>query len=491
MNNWLALALVLPATFIALLDWRKGLFAMLVVAFLQDPARKLELDKPVYFTLLAGMVFAAAYLRAQVNRRFVPAQLPGWKHFMRTPFTLLLVLLGAQGAQALVIYGKPIIVGIGALSYLAPLPALLAGYHFALKRGRAGIETWLTWYLIAVLIMAPGVLLEYAGVDWPVLGDVGAGFTMFQKDVVLTAHSGFFRASEMAAWHIATAVCFLLLLSSMRRIAVKRMIVVVGIVVALLAIGILTGRRKIFVEVAIFLSIYVALLAFFGKGGAKLAAGAIVGGLLSYLFVIWAVDEQVSIVSGSGAAGFQRYAERSATVGYGILERFIGLGLEPVEWAVDGFGWFGGGLGVASQGAQHFGGGAEVFGGAGEGGLGKITAELGLPGLAIVLWFGVAAMRYGWHVLVFVSGRATEVARLAYGLVAFLVANLAVFFIATQLFGDLFVLIILGLVAGFFVATPVLAEREQSRRIAPRERAPSMRPMIVPDAQLTQRVGRS
>ena len=131
------------------------------------------------------------------------------------------------------------------------------------------------------------------------------------------------------------------------------------------------------------------------------------------------------------------------------------------------------------------------LGGAGEGGLGKITAELGLPGLAIVLWFGVAAMRYGWHVLVFVSGRATEVARLAYGLVAFLVANLAVFFIATQLFGDLFVLIILGLVAGFFVATPVLAEREQSRRIAPRERAPSMRPMIVPDAQLTQRVGRS
>ena len=116
---------------IALIDWRKGLFAMVIVAFLQDPARKLELDNPVYFTLLAGLVFAAAYLRAQVSTRFAPAQLPGWTHFMRAPFVLLLVLLAVQGAQALVLYGNPVIVGIGALSYLAPLPALFAGYHFA------------------------------------------------------------------------------------------------------------------------------------------------------------------------------------------------------------------------------------------------------------------------------------------------------------------------------------------------------------------------
>ena len=136
MPSWLALALVVPAMAIALFDWRKGLFAMVVVAFLQDPARKLELDRPVYFTLLVGVVFAAAYLRAQLNTRFTPGQLPGWKHFMRTPFTLLLILLLAQGVQALVVYGNPIIVGIGALSYLAPLPALFAGYHFALKRGR-------------------------------------------------------------------------------------------------------------------------------------------------------------------------------------------------------------------------------------------------------------------------------------------------------------------------------------------------------------------
>lgn len=490
MISWLAVALAVPAMIIAMFDWRKGLFAMVVVAFLQDPARKLEVDRPVYFTLLAGAVFATAYLRAQVNRRFTPAQLPGWKHFMRTPFTLLLILLAIQAAQALVVYNKPVIVGIGALSYLAPLPALFAGYHFALKRARVGIETWLTWYLIAALIVTPSILLEYAGVDWHTLGDVGEGFKIYEQGAVLTAHSGFFRASEMAAWHTATAVCFLLLMSSMRRITIFRLIAVVLVIVALLAIGVLTGRRKMFVEVVIFLSVYVALIAAFGKGGAKLAAGAVVGGILSYAGVLWLTGEEVNIVSGAGPAGFHRYAERSATVTGGIVDRFIEIGLEPVQWAIDGFGWWGGGLGVASQGAQHFGGGAEVFGGAGEGGLGKITAELGLPGLVIVLWFAFAALRYGWNVLIFVSSRSTPVARLAYGLVAFMVANLSVFFIATQLFGDLFVLLILGLVSGFFVATPVLAEREQTERSRRRDRAPAPRPIVAPGPPLPQRAGR-
>jgi hypothetical protein len=488
--SWYAITLALPAILVALFDWRKGLLAMIIVALLQDPARKLEVDKPVYFTLLVGVVFAVAYLRAQVNVRFLPSQIPGWKHFLRTPFLLLMLVIGAQAANGLVRYGNPFIVGIGALSYLAPLPALLAGYHFALKRGQKGVEQWLLWYLIVALLVLPGILFEYAGVDWDVLGDVGEGFVMFQEDSILTAHSGFFRASEIAAWHTATAVCVLLLLSSVRRISTKRVVIAVVMIVALLAMGVLTGRRKIFVEVAIFLSIYVSLLALFGKGGVKLAIGAILGGILSYLLVVWFVDERPSSLAAQDAIVYQRYAERGATVGYDLVDRFVGLGLAPIQWAIDGFGWLGGGLGVASQGAQHFGGGAEVFGGAGEGGLGKITAELGVPGLAIALWFAFAALRYGWHVLKFVSQRSAAIARLAYGLVAFLVANLAVFFVATQLFGDLFVLLLLGLVAGFFLATPVLAEREQAQRSVPRTPVQSVRPMAVPAAGWARRLGR-
>ena len=74
MLSWWAVGLLIPAAFIALIDWRKGLVAMIVVAFLQDPARKLELTRPVYFTLLVGIVFAVAYLRAQMQTRFVPSR---------------------------------------------------------------------------------------------------------------------------------------------------------------------------------------------------------------------------------------------------------------------------------------------------------------------------------------------------------------------------------------------------------------------------------
>jgi len=229
----------------------------------------------------------------------------------------------------------------------------------------------------------------------------------------------------------------------------------------------------------------------FGKGGVKLAVFALAGGLVSYVLLTGAVDESPSVIAGRDAVVFGDYAERSTTVGSDVSDRFIGLGLMPVEWAIYQFGWLGGGLGVASQGAHHFGAGARVFGGAGEGGFGKITAELGVPGLVIMLWVGFAAMRYGWRVLVYVSRRSRTVARLAYGLAAFLIANLAVFSVATQLFGDLFVLLMLGMAAGFLLATPELAEREKAQRGTARERTLSSRPRVVPGVQwVVRQVGR-
>jgi len=490
MPSWLALVLVLPAAAVAVVDWRKGLFAMLVVALLQDPARKLAIDKPVYFTVLVGVVFAVAYLRAQSNRWFLPSQIPGWKHFLRLPSVLILLVLAAQAANSVAHYGNPMIAGISALSYLAPLPAMLAGYWFAVKAGRAGVERWMTAYLVGAIVILPGIVLEYLGFEWPVLGDVGEGFQLFQEDAILTAHAGFFRASEIAAWHTATVVCFLLLLSSLRKLSARQIGGAVAITVVLLAIGVLTGRRKIFVEIVIFMSVYVSLFLLFGKGGVRLATAVFVSGLICYGAVTWWAIERPGEFAGSDAQRYQRYAERSASVGSDVADRVVGLGLDSVGWAVEGYGWLGGGLGVASQGAQHFGGGAEVYGGVGEGGLGKITAELGVPGLLLALWFGIATLRYGRTVLVFVSARSTVVARLAYGLAAFLVANLAVFFVATQVFGDLFVLLLLGLVAGFFVATPVLAEREQAQRSAVRAPLPAGAPRVAA-AGIAGKVGRS
>jgi hypothetical protein len=109
-------------------------------------------------------------------------------------------------------------------------------------------------------------------------------------------------------------------------------------------------------------------------------------------------------------------------------------------------------VGIVSQGGQHFGGGSGRFGGAGEGGLGKIVAELGVPGLVLVGWMVVALFVYLRQLVVKVARLDNPIVPLFLGLVAFLAANVPLFIVATQIFGDLFVLLILGWVFGFAIA---------------------------------------
>jgi hypothetical protein len=53
---------------------------------------------------------------------------------------------------------------------------------------------------------------------------------------------------------------------------------------------------------------------------------------------------------------------------------------------------------------------------------------------------------------------------MAYGLFSFMMANVAGFSVATQAYGDFFILLILSWTLGFLFAAPVLVEREVSAR---------------------------
>jgi hypothetical protein len=58
-------------------------------------------------------------------------------------------------------------------------------------------------------------------------------------------------------------------------------------------------------------------------------------------------------------------------------------------------------------------------------------------------------------------------ARLSFGLFGFLVANVAAFSVGTQVYGDLFILLILSWTVGFLLAVPVLVERQVSAQQLP------------------------
>jgi hypothetical protein len=144
-----------------------------------------------------------------------------------------------------------------------------------------------------------------------------------------------------------------------------------------------------------------------------------------------------------------KYFERPKGIVEASVERLEMMTTGTLQWAVARNGFFGSGAGAGSQGAQYFGGGSQRVGYSAEGGLGKVLAELGVPGLIIFCWLLFALARYLKWILDETRRRDLLETRLIYGLVSFLIANAVVFVTAHQVFGDIFVLFILSLMMGF------------------------------------------
>jgi hypothetical protein len=229
------------------------------------------------------------------------------------------------------------------------------------------------------------------------------------------------------------------------------------LVALLLAIATLTGRRKAIVEVAVFASTYSILWIIFERNLAKIGIVLVITTLLGFGWLVGQLESDSPV--DQGPLTYSRYVDRAKSAFGEVPERFVELGLGPVMWAYDTFGLLGAGLGVGTQGVQHV-GGADDIGGAAEGGLGKITLELGIPGLFVLGWFAVLVFKQFWWIMRTSSRISPRVARLSYALFSFLVANVAAFSVATQAFSDLFILLILSWTLGFFFAIPRLLERE-------------------------------
>lgn len=453
----LAILLLAVCAFWAFADWRFGLPLCLAIAILQDPLRKLTPDQPVLFVGFVGIVFAAAFIGAVV--RGVP--MSPYKIFesspqLARPMWILLLLIILEAFNSYARFGNPVISLIGLLTYLLPLPAVVFAYQLVVREGSTSVYQFMKAYVVCIALALTTVYLEYAGYDWPVFGQVGGNLIMYDKYVgVIIPHSGIFRASEIAAWHAMACACFIVLLMTLRKINFSSLLIAMVAVGLLMGIGLLTGRRKMVVEVVAFIGAYAILWIIFQKGIAKLGVILTIAGVMGCGWLVGQLNERE--YTGDEALSYDVYVGRAKTVFEDIPPRIVELGIAPVTWAYDSYGFFGAGLGVGTQGAQYFGGGGQ---GAAEGGLGKITLELGIPGLFAVTWLAISILRYFWQIMRAASEISPRIARLSYGLFGFLVANGAAFSVATQAYGDLFILLILAWTIGFLLAIPVLLERE-------------------------------
>ena len=126
----------------------------------------------------------------------------------------------------------------------------------------------------------------------------------------------------------------------------------------LISLGMLTGRRKMLVVVTVFVCAYFFLVAWFQNRAARPALFAAAAGVLSFVAVVGmmapdAGESDTKYLRLDPGERYEHYTARSQSVFEDVPKRFDDLGLQPVIWAVNGFGLFGAGLGTGSQGVQH------------------------------------------------------------------------------------------------------------------------------------------
>jgi len=440
----LAGLVTLLVSLLTLVDWRKGFLVVVVIGVLQDVLRKLTLGAPAYY-LIWSMVIYLFVATVVFFRQALPPLRTIYlnDHRVQTGWLIFIFLVVFQLINAFLRWRSPAVPIFGALFYLGPPLAMLVGYGFATSPNR--IRQYLNFY---ALILVPTCLTVYLSASfqdaWPVLRDVGT-FTgqeliIYDVGVALKSYSGILRAGEISAWHAATAGVFLATLAMTTRGTARR-IIIVALIALMIGVIVLTGRRKMLMTLSIFFIIQWALMARYKRGmGKQVVLVVLVGTLSSFAFTLL-----------EPASESRLYVQRSTTV-FGDATGRLGLSFRLMQSAFNRSSGIGLGAGSAAQGGRYAGiDQSKLVGGSSESGLGMFMVELGAAGLLATMW------------LLFVIGRSLirNLRRLAAldsqlffyqaAFLSFLFANLMTFVVATQIYGDYFVLIILGTVAGFVV----------------------------------------
>ncbi len=426
---------------LTLVNWRYGVVAVILLGASQDAVRKLTPGAPAYFILWAFALFLFVFAVAAVDKRIGSLRLLYLRDAkLRAAWQIFAFVVIVQAAHAFLRWASVPIPILGLIFYFGPVVGLLFGAAYGNSAKR--IKQFLVAY---VVIMVPAALTVYLSLWYsesiPLLQEIGefTGGRLMIYDVgtVLYSYPGVFRTGEIAAWHAATAASFLFILASMDRSTARRVIAGVLIVLLIGAI-LLTGRRKMLATLAIFLSVNWALLALFRRGAVRQAVWVVALGVLGAV--------GLTLFERGSTAGL--YVQRGASVFGDTTERF-GTAVQLMMSAINRSGGLGFGAGVASQGARFAGGSGAVIGGSGEAGLGKIVVELGIPGALAVLWLVAMLANRFWRSFGLLARTDQRLVFFAASFAAFLVANLGTFLVAQQVYGDPFVLVVLGLTAGF------------------------------------------
>ena len=448
MITYIFVVFVIISTIVTFNNWRRGLFLILVVGALQDPVRKMTLGAPPLFVLSTIPLWIAVFMNVFGSERILVTL------FLRVYSMLFLrirmfLLMLIPGAVVMLLHGLYLwkAVTLGAFGYVGPFGGMIVGYIFA--QNRQQLLHLLAFYCFLVALMMSGTIMEYMNIypGWQVIGTgvmkmnwvkyVSYGHTIYMK-------AGFFRSPDIMGWHGAMMVMIALTLYFFNRLNIPRWLWVLIAVWGVLCI-IISGRYKMVVMPMIWAVVFAALIFRF-RSAAQVMGLAVIG-----VLVIAGMNMVGSRV-GLGGSDFMLYAK--SPLSYSV-QRMDTHAIHAVFSTYQQSGFFGNGLGSATQGARHT--TKNIRKGWQEGGLSKITAELGVGGLVFFILLCISLLKVLYENIRGMS-LTDDLFYLHAGLVSIIVANAAAFIVSSQIYGDVNILIFFSMFLGF--SSSQLSSRE-------------------------------
>ena len=436
-------ALLLLSVAVALVDWRRGWLLALLCGVLQDPARKLTPGTPVAMTLSIVLVYAVVLFSAQGTLQKHAQEFSRRFSTIKAALAILAVFVVLAAINGLATFGlanwkAPALAGF---VYCAPIPAVLLGFTYLQREEQ--MYDFFRFYAILTSAAMIGTVLEYFNLGWRTLGTVALseGNYRFLPGLSIRMLSGFYRAPDIMGWHAATLSMIGLVMAVRARALQKAwpwmLVTAWGFLNCLIS-----GRRKAVYMVAVFAAAflwrYIRNLTV-----TQVATIGVAGLALLGVVTKMGSDETASV-----------YTRSTATTSSEVLTRLEGGMIGTIEQ----FGIMGAGLGTATQGVYHVLDNPALQIGWQEGGLAKLTMELGLPGLLAVALVAAAVFSF----MIKVSGHpevhgSSKLLRAT--LFAMVVANVVEFFISAQAYSDAMLTLMSAFLLGCLFASALLDER--------------------------------
>lgn len=331
---------------------------------------------------------------------------------------------------------------VGILSYSCLLLGVLMGYFYP-KNDTADLSKVLGFYCIITGFMLIGTYLDYLGLfsEWKAIGSSAMGFQWRQTSVygtIVKMTAGFYRSPDVMGWHAVTMIMFSVTLA-LSDTGTKRYLWLLlagwGVVGVMLC-----GRRKMLYILPMFG--FVLFWLYWRSRNIRFTVTKVI--FIFFLFLLAGYGFYRSVGPNPEIEIYYFHNPNSP------LERIGQHGFKALSNTLRQYGFFGAGLGTATQGIHHLNVAKPRTWQ--EGGLGRILVELGVPGFLCFLNMCIALALSIRRLSIMHLKSDPDKFILRAGLIAMICGNAGSFVVSHQIFGDPFVITFFAFLLGLILS---------------------------------------